>query len=82
MLATSKLIIHFSLALTSIVVILSSAAQGTAVDGIDEHEAVIEFDSTDDLFLQLTSRDSTTVHLYSRQDPQYLAKRKAFRRAA
>ena len=35
---------------------------------IDEHEAVIEFDLSDDLFMQLTSHDSTVVHLYRRQD--------------
>ena len=33
---------------------------------IDEHEAVIEFDLEDDLFMQLTSHDSTVVHLYKR----------------
>ena len=51
-------------------------------DGINELDAVIEFDATDDLFILLTSRESTCVHLYTRKDTQYLAKRKAFRRAA
>ena len=41
---------------------------GTLADSseIDEHEAVIEFDLSDDLFMQLTSHDSTVVHLYKR----------------
>ena len=50
--------------------------------GIDEHEAVIEFDESDDLFKLLLNRESSCIHLYSRQDPQFLAKRKAFRKAA
>lgn len=55
---------------------------GGGAAGIDELDAVIEFDESDDLFMLLTSRESTCVHLYERQDPQYLAKRKAFRKAA
>lgn len=51
-------------------------------EGIDELDAVIEFDDTDDLFMLLTARESSCVHLYTRKDPQYLAKRKAYRKAA
>ena len=43
---------------------------------------MIEFDESDDLFKMLIGKDSTVVHLYSRKDPDYLTKRKAFRRAA
>lgn len=51
-------------------------------EGVDELDAVIEFDSSDDLFKMLTAKDSTVVHLYSRKDSDFLNKRKAFRRAA
>ena len=63
---------------------IRQASANTSEDegGIDEHDAVIEFDLTDDLFVLLTARESTTVHLYTRKDGQYLAKRKAFRKAA
>ena len=41
---------------------------GDETEGIDEHDAVIEFDSKDDLFIHLVERESTVVHLYSRKD--------------
>ena len=50
--------------------------------GIDELEAVVEFDESDDLFKFLSERDSACVHLYSRKDENFLARKKAFRKAA
>ena len=43
---------------------------------------MIEFDPSDDFFLLLSANESSTVHLYSKKDDQYLSKRKAFRQAA
>ena len=51
-------------------------------NGIDELEAVIEFDEEDDLFKMLSEHDSTCVHLYSRKESKFLSRRKAFRAAA
>jgi len=71
----------FILVLLSTTALLSVRADENNA-GIDEHEAVIEFDESDDLFKLLLNRETTCVHLYSRKDEQYLQKRKAFRKAA
>jgi len=62
--------------------VLLVALRTTGAEEVDENDAVIEFDPNDDLFKSLVERESTCVYLYSRKDPQYLAKRKAFRKAA
>ena len=65
------------LALLIAVLVFISKAENVIDD--DEMDAVIEFDESDDLFMFLSQRESTVIHLYSRKDKQYLPKRKAFR---
>ena len=48
-----------------ILLIFMSKAENVQEDEID---AVIEFDESDDLFMFLSQRESTVIHLYSRKD--------------
>ena len=64
---------------------MTSGASTNTTDeggGIDELDAVVEFDESDDLFKFLSERDSACVHLYSRKDENFLTRKKAFRKAA
>ena len=51
------------------VLAILSLAWADEEGGVDERDAVIEFDESDELFALMTSRASTVVHLYSRKDP-------------
>ena len=64
------LLLSLLLSLQLISKLVVKAAKNTTEDdgGIDELEAVVEFDESDDLFKFLSERDSACVHLYSRKD--------------
>ena len=72
----------FTLLVVFLATLTLSPASGLESKGINENDAVIEFDASDDFFMLLSANESSTVHLYSRKDVQYLSKRKAFRQAA
>ena len=52
------------------------------VMAIEELDAVIEFDDNDEFFKLVSGMRKAVVHLYSRDDKNYITKKKAFRRAA